>query len=151
VIFNSALADAQIGSDVLARLTGENQFHDLALSNGQTPKALLCGIVQPKQPEEQFLLFSKDMAFCALSGVTEALVDWSANGVFKCIWRNRRRSGRAFVAVSVVLISHFTGVHGFHSAALCSSVPSLSVQLSFTDEIYAEARFSWFVSNCGQY
>jgi len=88
VIFDSALADAQISSNVLARLTGENQFHDLALSNGQAREALLCGIVQSEQPEEQFFLFSKNMAFRALRSVADIVQDWSVDGAFKCSGRN---------------------------------------------------------------
>jgi hypothetical protein len=87
VIFDRALADAQIGSDVLAWMTGEDQFHDLTLSNGQVREPLLRGTVQPKQPEEKFFFFPKNMAFRALRSLADVMQDRPGNGSFKCIGR----------------------------------------------------------------
>jgi hypothetical protein len=84
VIFDGTLADAQICSDILARLPGEDQFHDLALSNGQARETYLCVGMQPEQPEEQFFFFPKHMAFCTLGGVTDVLQHWPIDCDFKC-------------------------------------------------------------------
>jgi hypothetical protein len=48
MIFDGALADAEICSDVLAGMAGEDHFHDLVFPEGQAREALLCGIVQPE-------------------------------------------------------------------------------------------------------
>jgi hypothetical protein len=34
--FQYALADTEVGGNVLARMAGEHQIHDLALARGQT-------------------------------------------------------------------------------------------------------------------
>src|SRR5437762_11885948 len=39
MVLDRALADAEIGGNVLARMTGEHQLHDLALAPGQTGEA----------------------------------------------------------------------------------------------------------------
>ena len=39
MIFDRALADAEVGGDVLAGMAGEHQLHDLALARGQTGEA----------------------------------------------------------------------------------------------------------------
>ena len=41
---DGALADAKIRGDILARVAGENQFHDLALSRRQTRDVVRRGL-----------------------------------------------------------------------------------------------------------
>ena len=49
MVFDRALADAEVGGDVFAGLAGEHQLHDLALARGQASKVRCCRLPPNRQ------------------------------------------------------------------------------------------------------
>ncbi len=75
MIFDGALTDPKIRSDVLARMTGENQSHDLVFAGGQALETLLRRMLQPEHHEDEFLLLSENRAFCTFRCVADPVQD----------------------------------------------------------------------------
>jgi hypothetical protein len=65
VIFDGALADVEIRSDILAGMAREHPVHDVMLPIGQACEALVGSFTQPEHLEDEFVSFAGDVAIGA--------------------------------------------------------------------------------------
>ena len=104
MVFDGALADTKIGSDVLVPVACQNQFHDLMLSGGKLREMDLGGPAHAEMSQDRFIPF-----FGPHRG----------KGSFE--QRNRLDSpvGRN-LEVQLLAMLQLVLFHGGHSAAACS-------------------------------
>ena len=63
MIFDRALADPQIGRDILARMTGQNQIHDLMLARRQAGDVGSCILAPGREFSDVFRLLQRPRGF----------------------------------------------------------------------------------------
>ena len=59
MVLDRALAEAEIRSDILAGVAGEDQFHDLALSRSEPRDAIRCILSMGEQLAQNVLLLNQ--------------------------------------------------------------------------------------------
>ncbi len=59
MILDSALADAEIRSDIFVRMAGEDELHDLMLSRGEARNVIRGRLAQTELSVESFMLLDQ--------------------------------------------------------------------------------------------